>query len=294
MAFSPDGQTLMSVKNSDAVELWRTSDGFQLLSLQTTENEINAVSFSSDGQSLILIYVNGIVELRQISSGEPTDSQDFQLATALISPAGQAVVLYTTDGSGQLWQISGGSLVLVKDLQDVIPVEDALRSEEMITFSADGETFALANYSGAAQVWRVSDGKLLGTMQKEYGILSASFSPNGLTMGLGFYGKAGLWRISDNTVQYLKVPESGITEVFFSPDGQSAVTITTISSDYANADYQTIIIQIWDVSNGSLMRTLVSRSFTGDTMRLSAGFSSDGQTLSISSGSSLFGLWQLP
>ena len=116
VTLSPEGQILASWEYN-TVHLWRVSDGTLLRTLEAHEGDwVNGVTFSPDGQTLVLIVDSG--------TGEDT------IATL------------------QLWRVSDGAL-----LRTLLAVNEK-DPEITVTFSPDGQTL-VAQYGTTVDLWQL-------------------------------------------------------------------------------------------------------------------------------------------
>jgi WD40 repeat protein len=70
VAFSPDGETLVSGSSDTNIRLWRVSDGALLQILEGDTYGINSVAFSKDGSILASGSADGVIRLWRVSDGE--------------------------------------------------------------------------------------------------------------------------------------------------------------------------------------------------------------------------------
>ncbi len=253
-AFSPDGQTFASVTDDTTVQLWKVSDGTLLRTLEGHADSITSVTFSPDGQTL--------------ASG-------------------------SRDTTVQLWRVSDGTLLRT--------LEGHGGWVTNVAFSLDGQTLVSVSdsVSDSIQLWRVSDGSLLRTIEGQTNLVtSAPVSPEGQILASWGYDRVQLWRVSDGTLLRTLEGHGGwVTSVTFSPDGQTLALIeesgagedTTTTLQLGTTDKGPITsLQLWRVSDGTLLRTLMTENNTSPH----ATFLPDGQTLVIQHGGTV-DLWQL-
>jgi WD40 repeat protein len=66
MAFSPDGQTLVTGASDIEVRRWHVSDGVRLYTLEENGEGLSFVRFSTDGRMMAAVYKDGTVKLWQV------------------------------------------------------------------------------------------------------------------------------------------------------------------------------------------------------------------------------------
>ncbi len=261
IAFSPDGRILATAsQDGHAILLWNGSSG-TLLHTFATHNQISSLVYSPDGHTL--------------ASSSPDDhsitlwdaAHGTILRTLVGHTAGIVSLTYSRDGS----QLASGSLDHTVKLWDVASEKvlytlpnpgDPDLGHNPVQFSPDGHTLVSVIYvdvsttsgsvtetshTGHLVLWNVSSGKVQGTLS---GVDPIAFSSDGHTLASGTQKSSNLI-IWDSTrgkqQQSLSIGgfENGLTLVIFSPDGH-----TLVSGSNNGA------IEIWDVSNWQLLRTL--------------------------------------
>jgi WD40 repeat protein len=277
--FSPDGEMVASGSVDKTVRLWKASDGTQVRVIQQPES-VADVDFSPEGKTLATGHSglpNRSVNLWQVSDGVLSRSLqgDDRLQWAVVfSPDGSIVASGSTGNALRLWRVSDG--VLLHKLDHPDPVFG-------VGFSPDGTLIASGSLDGRTRVWRVSDGTLLQTWAGHSGLVySILFSPDGKMLASSSVDrKVVLRRVSDGELLRTLNHASAVEDIAFSPDGKIL----------ASALYQPEnSVQLWQVSDGSLLRTLKGH----DALVSSVAFSPDGGMLASGSEDATVRLWGVP
>jgi Tol biopolymer transport system component len=220
MAFSPDGQTLVTGSFNGATRFWRVSDGTLLRTLESYM--VERLAFSPDGRILAGISEGGDVYLWQASDGTLFRTLDTIGALSLaFSPDGEMMAVGTGIGKVSLWRVANWTeLRTMGDIRDEI---------ECLAFSPDGQTLAAGSTDASIRLWRISDGTLLHTLRGEgERVLSVTFLPDGETLAsVSQNDKDGvvyLWRVSDGSLLRNLSITNGVTVAVFSLDGQTIAT----------------------------------------------------------------------
>ncbi|MGB0385736.1 MAG: protein kinase domain-containing protein [Ardenticatenaceae bacterium] len=223
VAFSPDGQTLVSGSRSDpTVRLWRVSDGMLLASFEGHEDEttVNRVTFSPDGERLASASDDGSVRLWNVSAGTLLHTlwgHTGGVTTVAFSPDGQSLVSGSYDNTVRVWQATDGSL-----LYALTGHTDWVRD---VAFSPNGQLVASSSQDGMVRLWQGEE--LLYALSDFAGrVERVAFSPDGQRLATASYfdQHVSLWRLEDGTLlETLK--QRGVSDVRFSPDGQTLVTL---------------------------------------------------------------------
>ncbi len=280
MVISPDGTIIATLagelsRQGDNLRLWRVSDGSSR-ALPEGNNALN-LAFSPDGMQLALGMWDGTLRLLQASDDRVVRTMkghSVQVQSVAFSPDGMLLASSAMQ-EVSLWRVGDG--MLSRTLQ--VPDGGWMES---VAFSPDGNLLASHSLlSGQVYVWQVSDGKLLNTLEGENDGYAGhvAFSPDGATVALGKNTHVLLWHIPDGKLLRTLESQAGIESIAFSPDGS---LLASGSSDGA--------IQLWQVSDGSLLHTL-----TGHTSGVSGvAFSPDGQLIASGSGDGTVRLWGTP
>ncbi len=309
VAFSPDGQTLVSGSYDGTIKLWRVHDGANLHSIKghtkfvpiTDEplpsyllplppgfilmRGVYTVAFSPDGQTIASGGDDDTIKIWQASDGKLLNTltgHSGGVESVAFSPDGQTIASGGADRTIKLWQVSDPAAA--KLLETLTGHSSWVYS---VAFSPDGQFLASGSSDSTIKLWRVSDGKLLNTLTGHSGgVKSVAFSPDGkILAGSSYDNTIKLWQISDPASAGLPRTLTGhsgsVLSVAFSPDGKILA-----SGSYDNT------IKLWQISDpasAGLSRTLTGHS--GDVQ--SVAFSHDGKTLASGSGDGTIKVWQV-
>lgn len=236
LAFSPDGQLLVSVSDDGTAKIWDWRNGDQLKTLEFPGG-VYSVLFSRDGQTLAIGGVdepeNQILHAAiwtfAVGSWEPRlKFYEFWNVTSMAySPDGGVLVGGGTSRNVQVWRTSDASVIYT--LNHAHQVGD-------IAITPDGSTVATAtcmtvvNYEctdGGIWLWDLPSGRLLRKLSGfPHGVESVEFTADGsMLIAAARYGMLRFYSTADYTSVYETTP----------PDGNSVLTLSADSGLLATA-----------------------------------------------------------
>ncbi len=112
VAFSPDGETILTGYDDWTASLWSTTTGKQLRVLEGHRGGISSVAFSSDGSTLLTGSVDSTACLWDAKTGIPLKTlrkHTESLHCAFFSPDGKAIFTCSLDKSLFIWNYSEDS-----------------------------------------------------------------------------------------------------------------------------------------------------------------------------------------
>ncbi|MCS6919791.1 MAG: dockerin type I domain-containing protein [Fimbriimonadales bacterium] len=289
LAFTPDGNHLVSGGGDGAIRLWSLASGQTLRPLTAHRFGLSSVDFAPDGRRLIsaggdahewqvwnlqilrswavdfrhiqqalyspdglhiAMSVQGEVHLRRVADGAIVHTLPYEVMHMAFSPDGRYLA---TGGFNRirLWRVSDGQLLYEIDVFSPISA---------ITFSPDGQFFATGDWSGYIDLWRAATGEQVRTFSRHTDLVnSIAFTPNGQYLASGGLDRrVRLWRVADGALlQTLNPNAERVYAVAFTPDGRH---LATGSSGFGYAHFP---IRFWRVSDGVLTLVWETETYMG-------------------------------
>src|SRR5262245_37069054 len=231
VAYSPDGQLLVSGSSDRTIKLWRRDGTFiKSLAIPYDSNgqltDVRSVAISPDG-TLIAAGVEqynastqtefGAVQIWRISDGQLV--QNFTGYGAVVnsvafSPDGQYVASGSGDRSVKVWRLANGTLVSNRF--------DHTQRVNAVAFSRNGQWLASGSDDDTAKLFRTSDWGLVRTFAGHTNdVLSVAFSPDSKRLATGSWdGTVRLWYVTNLSPPLSLMHGSNVFCVAFSPDGK--------------------------------------------------------------------------
>jgi WD40 repeat protein len=283
VAYSPDGQLLVSGSSDRTIKIWRRDGTFiKTLAIPYDINhqlfDVLSVAISPDS---ILIAAGvqettgggqftSAVHIWRISDGQLVQSftgyaiggvTNTGVTSVAFSPDGQYLASGSKDQSVKVWRMSNGTLVSSRS--------DHTQQVNAVAFSPAGQWLASGSNDDTAKLYRTSDWGLVQTFTGHTNdVLSVGFSPDSKRLATGSWdGTVRLWNLANASLPLSLMHGSHVLCVAFSPDGKLLA-----SGAYDHS------IKLWDLKRGVLVDTLLGHSasvlalaFTPDSQMLASG-----------------------
>ncbi|MBI4660224.1 MAG: protein kinase [Verrucomicrobia bacterium] len=219
VAFSPDGQRIMTASEDKTAKVWEANTGRELLTLKGHTSYIRSGAFSPDGQLILTGSGDRTVKLWDSSSGREIlilKGHTNQVASVAFSPDGQRMATSSNDHTAKVWESSTG-----RELFTLTGHTNWILS---VAFSPDGQQIVTVGNDGMTKVWEANTGRELHTLQGMY--WSAAFSPDGQRIATGIGdGTAKILEVATGREWISLTRHTGpVISVAFSADGQRLVT----------------------------------------------------------------------
>jgi WD40 repeat protein len=308
VGFSPDGKLLAFGKGGDNFTFWDVVTATEILSLEKHPGGL--INLSPDGKFLAsaALRPNGegydayyIIDLWDLTTGKElyTFKYKFKHTGTLRSEA------FSSDG--KIFAFSYEDKDVMIKLLDVVTGQEirTLKGHTgaviSIAFSPDGKLLASSSLDKTVKLWDVSTGRELCTLWEHMlAVGSVAFSPDGKFLvtsspdsvkildveGFGISQKTA--EVPESLSQYgqgqiplvrtLEHTNRFTSSVAFSPDGK---LLASVSGETIN---------LWEVSSGSVVRTLSGGIFGNVT---SMAFSPDGRLLASGYSNETIKLWEV-
>jgi WD40 repeat protein/serine/threonine protein kinase len=289
IAFSSDGQTLVSSGGEGKVRLWDPHRAALLATLQEHPETVGPIVLSPDGKTLAAVNRDNSVSLWDLSARrfKTTLRHPEGIGNALgFSPAGD---LLATSGGGPavfIWDLATGRVLA--QLQHASTVNG-------VAFTPDGKCLISAESEGTIRRWDTSTGRQMakGPARAHDVCCTLIISPDGRMLASG--GKANdiaLWDAQTLTPRArLAGPGGTVAHLAFSQDGR----LLAVGSIRPHPRPKTAV-QIWDVAE--TLRPLASAPLPAATFDMPDAdigpitFSPDSQTVALACSDRLVRLWR--
>jgi len=288
VAFSPDGQIIVSGSLDRRVRLWDLQGNPIGKPFRGHKGSVWSVAFSPDGQMIVSGSNDNTVRLWNLQGepiGEPFQGHEGYVWSAVFSPDGQMIVSGSSDKTVRLWDLQGN------------PIGEPFRGHKdyviSVAFSPDEQMIVSGSKDATIRLWDVEgnpiieDNSFLRPFQgHEHGVSAVAFSPDGQMIASGSDDYTiRLWNLQGRPIsQPFRGHEGSVWSVAFSPDGQM---IVSGSNDYT--------IRLWDLQGHLIGQPFQGHedSFFSDHCFWSVAFSPDGQRIVSSSHDNTVRLWDI-
>ncbi|MBI2929545.1 MAG: serine/threonine protein kinase, partial [Verrucomicrobia bacterium] len=153
VAFSPDGERVLTASLDATARLWDSSRGTALLKLAGHRGAVTAASWSPDGRRIVTAGADGTARIWDAASGTQLlklKGHSRGLTSARFSPDGQRIVTGSLDRTARVWRADTGDKVLS------LTCDDAVYS---VAFSSDGQRIVTGSADEKATVWDAATGE---------------------------------------------------------------------------------------------------------------------------------------
>jgi WD40 repeat protein/serine/threonine protein kinase len=233
LAFSPDGQRLVSAGADGNLRLWTLGpDGFSSGGrlMGQTDDIIMAVRFSPDGATVATGNGDGSVQLWSVAKGapdgEPLIDRPTGFNTIVFSHDGRQLASSNADGTIYAWALPSRQPLFG-------PVVGAHTSHLLtLAFSPDGNHIATASTDGTSMTLATPSGRILGpAFDSDTRIGTVVFGPHGrILIGGDAKGSLGLWDMERQ--QSMHTTPRGHTQAIMDIEmNQAGTLLATLARD---------------------------------------------------------------
>jgi len=171
IAFSPNGQYLVSTSYDQTVKLWNVRTGKCLRTLIEHTASVVTVSFSPNGQHFATGGFDRDIKIWEVSTGQglfTLKGHTNSVWSLAFSPNGQFLASSSFDSSIKLWDVSTGQC-----MQTLQGHDGAVTA---ITYYSDGQKLISGGFDSVIRVWDVETGQCIQVLKKHAGIIWALVS----------------------------------------------------------------------------------------------------------------------
>jgi len=241
---------------------------------------MRSVAFSNDGRLLASGFLQGNLQVWEVSSGVKLYSHSAHLAgvtSVAFSPNNLWLASGSRDNTIKLWEADTG--------QELRVLRGHKAEVSAVAFSPDGQWLMSASHDRTIKIWRVVTGREAQTLEGHaMRVTAAIFTPDGQTIVSGSWDKTiRLWSVSTGlTARVLTGHARGIASLAISPSpGANGRWLASGGED--------AMVKLWDLEMG-----VEARTFSGHRNSVtSVAFSPNGELLASGCLGRVALLWKL-
>jgi WD40 repeat protein len=291
LAFTNDGNSLVSGSWDGTVRLWDVNSGKEVRKLMDQAGAISAIAVSPDGKSLAATAKNSIWFWNLTTGKESSECGGHRspVTLAVFSPGGKTLYSASWDHTCRIWDTSTS--------RELGRFGNRQFFSLPLSFSADGDCLATAgsDYKDV-HVWQLPSGKEFYRLKmgSRGSACCGAFSPDGKTLATGNTDSTlssdntvSLWELATaREIRHLNGHQVGLAQLAFSPDGRILVSA---DRGWLKRKIPSTII-LWDVASGKELRRI---SNPRPTILPPITFSPDGKMFTSGSAGQGLILWEV-
>ena len=197
MAYSPDGQTIVSGSGDRAIRIWNANTGENIRTLKGHTDWVNSVAYSPDSQTIVSGSNDRAIRIWNANTGENirtlkghTDS----INSVAYSSDGQTIASGSADKTIRIWNANTG--------ENIRTLQGHTDTVNSVAYSSDGQTIASGGKDKTIRIWNVNTGENIRTLQGHTDTVnSVAYSSDGQTIASGGKDKTiRIWGVSRPTI----------------------------------------------------------------------------------------------
>ena len=282
VAFSPNGQYVLSGSYDKTIKLWETATGREIRTFKGHSDLVNSVAFSPDGRYLISGSKDGTIRLWEVETGKQVRTwhgHEAGVYSLVFSSNGRYILSGGVEYKAQikLWEAATGKL-----LRSFSGHSDLVYS---VALSPNGQYAISGSQDHTAKIWDVATGREIRTLKgHSNNVRSVAFSPDGrYALSCSIDKTVKLWEVATgNEVRTFLGHPSYVNSVAFSPDGR-----------YIFSGGSQGVSKLWEAATGTEVRMFKYQDYSKIYNDInSAVFSADGRYL-LTGHIFFIGLWEV-
>lgn len=275
LAFSPDGDKLISAGNDNNIRVWDSYSGKQIDLLSAHREDISSVSVTPE--NILSADIKGELILWDLSSGKALKNfsgHTKKTSAVIFTENRNKFISAGADQRIKVWNKNNTR----KETYSIFAHNQGVNA---LAYSARRRLIASSGNKNNIKLWRIGTGRLQRIYPKQRGrINTLAFSINGKYLAAGGQGQIKIWSAySKRLYRVLGNKDADIHALKFSPNGLFLAA--------AGKDNQ---IRIWNWRSGTLVKSFAGHT---DTI-LSLTFAPDSRRIASAGKDHTIRIWNLP
>lgn len=278
VAVTPDGKTLVSVGNDNAIRLWDAATGKALAKLDGHTGWVGSVVVTPDGAKAVTAGGDNVIRVWDLKSGKEVarlEGHAVAVRGLALTADGKTLVSGGSDKTCRAWDLSTG-----KELKRYGTGKESVES---VAVTPDGAHVLAGSDQGTVTVYDAKTGAVVSKFDKHNGtmVYTVAVSADGKTALSGARDKdVHVWEVATGKeVRSLAGHTEQVYQIALSPDGKRA----------ASAGYDKSV-RLWDLATGKELKR-----FDGHTDGVQGVcFTPDGRYLFSASWDKTVRKWRAP
>ncbi len=224
LAFSPDGQWVVSGSDDSTIRLWDVRKGTEVMRFPGHSGGVNCVAFSGDGSQIVSGggMFDVAIRIWDVTSGEQVaclKGHENYLTAVAFSPDDRQIVSSAGDGTVRLWTLPGVQPGRLRNHKSSI--------RWCFAFSPDGKRVASGSDDATIRIWDVSSGTQIACLRgHERSVRSVEFSPDMRRLVSGSSDRTvRVWDAQSGEMLVCCIGhEHRVIDVSFSADGRRIIS----------------------------------------------------------------------
>jgi tetratricopeptide (TPR) repeat protein len=162
VAFSPDGQRIVTGSRDGTAKVWETASGTELFTLKGHTDTVFSVAFSPDGQRIVTGSHDYTAKIWNAANGQEINTLNghrSMVYSVAFSPDGRRIVTGSDDSTAKVWEAASG--------RELLTLTGHSGGVVSVAFSPDGQRIVTGSRDHTARVWQAARPEQVAAWRRE-------------------------------------------------------------------------------------------------------------------------------